>query len=175
MHAVVRVCRPSTVLQRASALGSGMPRRPCSPHRCRGPRMHGNDAFDSIIAPIRGARRGLLVRTVFGHVTTFPAKDGDPATCASALGSIHRGRYLGPSSTDLAIPTAPQLPSNGSMPDTCVAQSQPAYPKRISRRHKPMVHHQGLSTKVQTRTLGRLGCRRQRQLIPRTHFTEASR
>ena len=35
MHAVVRVCKPSTVLLRCSALGSGMPRRSCSPHRCR--------------------------------------------------------------------------------------------------------------------------------------------
>ena len=35
MHAGVRVCRPSTVLQRCSALGSGMPRRSCSLHRCR--------------------------------------------------------------------------------------------------------------------------------------------
>ena len=35
MHAGVRVCRPSTVLQRCSALGSGMPRRPRSPHRGR--------------------------------------------------------------------------------------------------------------------------------------------
>lgn len=33
--------------------------------------MRTNDAFESIAAPLRGAQRGLLVRAVFGQVTTL--------------------------------------------------------------------------------------------------------
>ena len=41
--------------------------------------MYANEAFESISAPIRGAKRGLRVRAVFGQVTTFRVKDDGPA------------------------------------------------------------------------------------------------
>lgn len=52
--------------------------------------MHANDVFDAIAAPIHGARRGLLVRTVFGQVATMHRTDDDPAGSAAVLALIHR-------------------------------------------------------------------------------------
>jgi hypothetical protein len=52
--------------------------------------MHANEAFDPITAPLRGAQRGLVVRTVFGQVTAFQVKDDGLAACAAVLALIHR-------------------------------------------------------------------------------------
>ena len=52
--------------------------------------MHANEAFDPITAPLRGAPRGLVVRTVSGQVTAFHVKDDRPAACAAVLALIHR-------------------------------------------------------------------------------------
>ena len=47
--------------------------------------MHANEAFDPIAAPLRGAQRGLVVRTVFGQVAAFHVDDDGPAMCAAVL------------------------------------------------------------------------------------------
>ena len=52
--------------------------------------MHVNEAFDPTAAPLRGARRAMGGRTVFGQVTAFHVKDDGPAACAVVLALIHR-------------------------------------------------------------------------------------
>jgi hypothetical protein len=52
--------------------------------------MHANEAFDPVTVPLRGAQRGLVVRTVFGQVTAFHVKGDGPAACAAVLALIHR-------------------------------------------------------------------------------------
>ena len=52
--------------------------------------MHANEAFESVTAPLRGARRGQLVRTVFGQVTAFHVEDDGLAARAVVLALIHR-------------------------------------------------------------------------------------
>ena len=52
--------------------------------------MHANEAFDPITASLRGAQRGLVVRSVFGQVTAFHVKDDGLAACAAVLALIHR-------------------------------------------------------------------------------------
>ena len=52
--------------------------------------MHANEAFDPITAPLRGAQRGLVARTVFGQVTAFHVDDAGLAACVAVLASIHR-------------------------------------------------------------------------------------
>jgi hypothetical protein len=52
--------------------------------------MHANEALESITAPLRDARRGQMVRTVFGQVTAFHVKDDCLAARAVVLALIPR-------------------------------------------------------------------------------------
>ncbi|MDP9125196.1 MAG: hypothetical protein M3N82_11465 [Pseudomonadota bacterium] len=69
--------------------------------------MHANEALDPVTAPLRGAQRGLVVRTVFGQVTVFHVKDDGPAACAAAPALIHRlGADIEASASDSALAAA---------------------------------------------------------------------
>ena len=69
--------------------------------------MHANEAFDPITAPLRGARRGPVVRTVFGQFSASHVKDDGPAACAAVLALIHRLRAdIEASGSDRALAAA---------------------------------------------------------------------
>jgi hypothetical protein len=52
--------------------------------------MHANEVFDSITAPIHGARRGLLVRATIGQSATLHLRDDGRAGRAAVLALLHR-------------------------------------------------------------------------------------
>ncbi len=52
--------------------------------------MHANDVFDSITAPIHGARSDLPISAVFGQIATLHLKNDSLTGRGAVLAFIHR-------------------------------------------------------------------------------------